>query len=94
MTGTPDENALETVKIMVPVLVDSDELAVSLAKSGNSHEQLLRLIQDVDTEVADWDFTQMVAGLFVDLLHEYAIEEDDGDLLEAIERLQQVLSKS
>lgn len=82
-----------SVSLTVPIVVDGDVLAVSLANSNNTYEQLSALIQDIDSEVGDWDFTKQVAKHFATVLLEFATESDDGDLLEALQRLLAVFPK-
>lgn len=74
----------DTLNLMVPVEVSGDALAVSLANSNNSYAQLLALVGDLDSEVADWTFTRMIARHFNTVLLEFATEEDDSELLDAL----------
>lgn len=93
MTELTAEDVPDTINLMVPVEVSGDVLAVSLANSNNTYEQLVNLIHDLDQEVGDWSFTRMLLEHFATVYLELATEDDNADLLEVLNRLIGMLPK-
>lgn len=93
MTELTPEDLPATIKLMLPMEVDRDALAVSLAHGGNSYPQLVELIHDLDQEVSDWSFTRMLLAHFATVYLELATEDDDSALLMLLKRLLDALPK-
>ena len=60
-------------KLSVTVEVDAKELANSLAESRD-YRALFRLIEDIDAQIADWDFTERLYAYFAKQHESYLAE--------------------
>ena len=64
-------------KLNVTVEVDAHQLAMSLAESRD-YRALFRLIEDIDAQMADWDFTEKLHAYFAKQ-HELYLAEVAAD---------------
>ena len=82
------------VNMHIPFQVTADVLAVALAHSTNSNEELVAIVKGIDEESQDWGFALELADWLLGTLGEYADEVDNAMLGDALDVVRDQLRRS
>jgi len=80
-------------QIPVTVEMSVERLAETLVDKCEDYTALLKLIEEIDDTVAEWDFTLRAAREILDQVRQYAVEEQRPEIHETVLKLVGLLNE-